>query len=320
MAILCPVWATPATGSLVRNKLACISEKVICSLAAEHGFSAAYCCAPAAEDAVPPEIRTLIILIGAYMPGGWLVDAFYPVSNRAYHQAQAMAGALAEKTGCAAVRLSDVRLKPVCNRLKAFGRGMNTLNYLPQIGSRFCMELIGLGAETEHTMAERPGTALACGACKRCMHACPTGAITEDGFIREKCIRHYMLSGKPMPEPFRRFVGAAEGTMGIVGCDICQRVCPYNAQAETARHGQDCFSLPELLECTPDTLERFAALYGKNYANRNRIIAQAVLAAVNQGEKACFAQILSLQNSPSALVAEHARWAAAIIKNLQNYY
>ncbi len=289
-------------------------------MAAEHGFSAAYCCLPHPEDGVPPEIATMVILISAYTPGGKLVDAFYPVSNRAYHQASAMAEKLARTTGRPAMRLNNVRIKPVCNRLAAFGRGMNTLNYLTHFGSRFCMELIGMAAETEQGLAYQPGVTLACGQCKRCMRACPTGAITEEGFARAKCIRNYMFSGKAMPEAYRDLIGTEEGAMGIVGCDICQRVCPYNAQAEAERQTREAFSIEELLRCTPETLERFALLYGKNYANRNRIVAQAVLAAVNRRDEACFPLILSLQNSPSPLVAEHARWAAAKIKNLQNYY
>ena len=53
----------------------------------------------------------------------------------------------------------------------------------------------------------------------------------------------------------------------------------------------------------------FAALYGKNYAIRNRIIAQALLAAGNLGDPAYLEEIKALTQSTSALVAEHARWA-----------
>lgn len=72
----------------------------------------------------------------------------------------------------------------------------------------------------------------------------------------------------------------------MIGCDICQRVCPYNALPERERQDTDEFTLAELLACAPDTMERFATLYGRNYAIRNRVIAQALLAAANSGDTA----------------------------------
>lgn len=41
----------------------------------------------------------------------------------------------------------------------------------------------------------------------------------------------------------------------MIGCDICQRVCPYNALQERERQDTDEFTLAELLACAPDTME-----------------------------------------------------------------
>ena len=48
--------------------------------------------------------------------------------------------------------------------------------------------------------------------------------------------------------------------------------------------------------------------------------AQALLAAANSGDAALLPQITALENSPSPVVAEHARWAATKLKDLQNLY
>lgn len=300
------------------------NEKSVCNQAAVYGFTAAYCFAPLPQDGAPEGCRTLILLVRAYRPGGRLVDHFYPASNAAYHQAHALVQLLSQDMQV--WPLSNLRLKPICNRLPQFGRGINTLNYLKGIGSRFCLELIGVSDDLiEKTKIinqnnEIKDWNLKCASCNQCRNACPTGAITAEGFVRERCLRNYMLSGKSVPQEFRAHYGVPGEAMGVIGCDICQRVCPYNALPERERQDTDEFTLAELLACAPDTMERFATLYGRNYAIRNRVIAQALLATANSGDSAFLPQITALENSPSPVVAEHARWAATKLKDLQNLY
>lgn len=278
--------------------------------AAEYGFSAAYCFPPEAEDRAPEGIQTLVLLAREYTPGGRLTDRFYPASNAAYHEAKRMAERISDETGVKAERLSELKMKPMCRRHPAFGTGKNTLNYLPGIGSRFCMELIGLCAPVEsEECAAYDGLSLDCGTCDRCERVCPGGAISAEGFAKERCIRYYMMSGRVMPDELRGHVGLRKGACGIIGCDLCQRVCPANAKKETQRTEDDDFTLAELLDCDRETLARFAALYGKNYAVKNRIIAQALLTAANNGRAEYLERIRRLEDNPSALVAEYARWA-----------
>lgn len=287
--------------------------------AAEHGFSAAYCFPPEPGDGAPEAVKTLVLLTREYDPGGRLVDHFYPASNAAYHEARKLGERLEAEFDLTAYLLNDVRLKPLCRRRPAFGTGKNTLNYLPKIGSRFCMELIGLSVALPWTSDAAYEGELQCEKCDRCLRACPTGAITESGFVKERCIRFHMMNGKPMPEEMRSYVGTTPGSYGIIGCDLCQRVCPANAQKERRRADSDDFTLEELLDCEPDTLARFAALYGKNYAIRNRIIAQALLTAANIGGDETEERIDRLTESPSALVADCARWAKQKRKNTKIY-
>ncbi len=260
-------------------------------------------------------MRALVLLIRPYLPGGRLMDHFYSASNAAYHAAKEMADRIAAECGIRAERCSNLKLKPMCRRHPSFGTGKNTLNYLPGIGSRFCMELLGLSEPVDTELAAPyPKGELPCGDCGRCAAACPTKAITADGFVKERCIRFHMMSGKPMPEEMRGLVGSDAGTRGVLGCDICQRVCPANTEIEKYRTAEDAFTLEELLECTGDTLERFAALYGRNYANRNRILAQAVLAAGNHDPEKYREQIQQLAQSPSPALSEHAQY---VLKNMK---
>ncbi|MBR5382349.1 MAG: hypothetical protein IK133_00865 [Clostridia bacterium] len=292
-----------------------LTKKDIDQIAAELGFSAAYCIAPSETDAVSEGIRTMILLTRNYMPGNGLVDAFYPCSNAAYHAASHMIRILKERCGAHAERLGAVKVKSVCSRIPAFGQGKNTLNYLPGTGSRFCAEMIGITEEIYGEEGECfPPKLLPCDSCSRCRTACPTGAITEHGFIKERCIRFHMLSGKPMPEEYRELIGTLPGVHAILGCEVCQRACPANSENGLSSEEEAPYKLGDYLVMSDDTLAGFAERYGRNYANRNRILAQAALAAGNSGDPSLIPLLERLLDSSSETVAEHARWAIGRLK------
>lgn len=299
-----------------------ITEKYISKKAAEHGFSAAYCCSPQEADGMPENVRSLVLLLRAYYPQNGLVDAFYQAKQASYTAAAQMCLEISKETGVQTYGLSNHKLKPIATQRIGLARGLNTLNYHPEFGSKFCMELIGFSDDIDHETMAGEKAALSCGSCERCMKACPGGAITKDGFVKEKCIRFYMMNGKPMPEHLRQYIGAKDGSYAIIGCDICQRVCPGNARREENRQEMDAnaFTLEELLDCSAETRERFGNLYGHNYDIRNRIISQALLAAGNSGDEKYLPLIEPYLQSKSAAVQEHAAWAVEKIKNLQNNY
>ena len=143
---------------------------------------------------------------------------------------------------------------------------------------------------------------LHCGTCRRCMEACPTGAITEEGFVRARCLRNWMMSGKPIPEDMR-----APMKNMLVGCDICQRCCPHNAKLpEQSGEG---VSIAELLIHPKETTAQLIPYIGANLALPNRVLGQALLCAGNSGDASLLPLVEALTVHPSPLVQEHARWA-----------
>ncbi len=99
--------------------------------------------------------------------------------------------------------------------------GKNTLLITKPAGSFFFIGIILTNLEMEPDEPERDH----CGACNKCMEACPTGALEMPYTLNPgRCISFWTIENKSViPEELKdKFHNR------IYGCDICQDVCPYN--------------------------------------------------------------------------------------------
>ncbi len=97
-----------------------------------------------------------------------------------------------------------------------------------------------------------------CGTCRRCLDACPTGALTAPYQMdATKCISYLTIEhrGEIAPE-------LMEGTgRQVFGCDICQDVCPWNRKAPIG-HDPELEARAQLVN---PTLEWLASLEEKDF-------------------------------------------------------
>jgi epoxyqueuosine reductase len=100
-------------------------------------------------------------------------------------------------------------------------QGRNTMLIRPGLGSYF---FIGAMLTTLELPLDAP-IRTNCGTCRRCLDACPTRALLENGEMdASKCISYLNIEKKQPLSPAE--LGDLHGW--IFGCDVCQEACPFN--------------------------------------------------------------------------------------------
>jgi len=110
--------------------------------------------------------------------------------------------------------------------------GRNTMLINRKFGSGFFIGGILLNITNSQLPTPNSPPKNGCAKCRRCIDACPNKAITEDGFLdSRRCASYLTIEHRgEFSEEQKEWVKHS-----LFGCDICQRVCPYNARhlAET---------------------------------------------------------------------------------------
>lgn len=183
-----------------------------------------------AKSRMPWGAKSVIVCLLPYYPGEfpWRNVARYALCDD-YHPA---AGALLEQV-CSGLRqafphhafVPFVDISPIpeveAAVLAGLGhKGLHGMIIAPDYG---CHVFIGsvvtdLALEPDRPL---PGN---CGHCGACLRACPTGALTGEGFVRERC-RSFLTQKRGELEPWQA-EQIRRGKM-VWGCDICLDACPH---------------------------------------------------------------------------------------------
>jgi len=209
------------------------------------------------------------------LPEGCMsISPYYYFSNIYYMKLKDELAGFEEKDGIKI--LKSVPLKVLANVSGLGYYGKNSIIHNEEFGSTMFLYAVGIKVDCSwNPMSSEHSD---CGRCRRCIEACPTEALDE-GFIldREKCIRNYMLEGIEVPE----WIGKKMGKR-LLGCDICQSVCPKNnRKPETEKmpdYDSEIFLVDNYLENRDKGLKKYinplSQWIGRNYARTKRVLYQ----------------------------------------------
>ncbi len=197
-------------------------------------------------------------------------------------------------------------------------QGKHTCLIHPRRGSHLVLGELLLALELA---PDPPFTADHCGTCRRCLDACPTGALVEPRRLdARRCLSYLTIELKgPIPRELRPALGD-----WIFGCDICQDVCPWNRRfgrptddpALLARDDLDAPDLPALLALDDAGFRaRFRGSPIKR-AKRRGLLRNVAVALGNSNDPAALAPLAAALDDPEPLVRGHAAWALGRLARL----
>ena len=142
--------------------------------------------------------------------------------------------------------------------------GKHSLLISPQYGSFVLLGEVVIDIEADHY--DEPAVHDGCGECRRCLDACPNGAITAPRTLDlRRCISHLSIERPAATFSEHRAVPAEPDALHgwIFGCDICQAVCPHNNCAPrytnpafAPRFNPAAISREQWLAMPPDAFEK----------------------------------------------------------------
>ena len=178
------------------------------------------------------------------------------------------------------------------------------------MGSYFLLAEIFLGLKLP---PDPPFVFDRCGACTRCITACPTSCILPNRTLEAlRCISYLTIENKgPIPKELRSKVGN-----WVFGCDVCQQVCPWNRFADGTTppvfKPRPEVIAPNLIQELHLTAPEFNRKFKDNpivRAKRRGYLRNIAIALGNSRDQAAIPALSQALGEAEPLTRGHAAWA-----------
>jgi epoxyqueuosine reductase len=255
------------------------------------------------HDLMIPRLEELAAFAGAEVGAD---DPIFKIRNQVFRK----------KPGFEVAYRAYVDTGPVLERAYAADAGLgfigkNTCLIHPKMGSWLFLGEILLNLKLDPTPEKM---SVSCGTCRRCLDACPTGALVAPYVLdARRCISYLTIELKgPIPHELRPLMDN-----WIYGCDVCQAVCPWQRFARPT--GERSFHADEPHRTAPvlsDLIEMDEEAFRQRYGGtpifrvrRRRLLRNAAVALGNWGDRRAVPALVSALTDVESLVRGHAAWA-----------
>jgi epoxyqueuosine reductase len=223
--------------------------------------------------------------------------------------------------GRAYVDTGAVLERELASRAGLGWHGRNTMLIHPRRGSYFFIGEVLLDVELEY---DAPFARDHCGSCRRCLDACPTGALLGRDptgapvMDARRCISYLTIELKgPIPRELRPLIGNR-----VYGCDICQECCPFNGPkfvqitrepAFLPRAGLDGVALIEWMTMSQEEFSHRFKDSPIKRTKRRGLLRNVAVALGNWGAAEAVPALVIALNDEEPLVRGHAAWALGAV-------
>jgi epoxyqueuosine reductase len=300
-----------------------------------------------------PSSTELPVTLGDDLPRGWISryawgDDYHGVVRE---KLDALVGSMRAQFTEPFEARAHVDTGPIVERIAAKYAGLgwlakNTCLINEKMGSWLFLGVIVTTLDFAPSIPpDEPPPPDLCGNCRLCLDACPTQAFPAAYVLdASKCISYLTIELRgAIPDELRPAMGRA-----VIGCDICQDVCPWNRKSPVTRlaafqprqfvaiaengdndkRGSGSLFAPELEKLASLTQQEFSAIFRDSAVKRAKwrgVVRNACVALGNSGverdsdaHRRVVGLLERLADGDDPLIAEHARWALTRLNNLRN--